>query len=219
MFSQIYSSEGEFEEIGVQNILNATYAGLYSDTYITPCRNVNNTCKNGLTSGRDQAIEILNRLANDNILAFLALKIQEYKNWPKDQVANQQFILDFTNTIWEAYNNETFNSGVAIVTSYNDWINIVGPSWTGASGMDLDWVYWNGKQDLTTGWVPFGGWTAPCFHQYAGNIVTNNCTGGVPINYYYYGNCYCTDAVCYNEFHKRRMITFRNRTQKFARYH
>uniref|UniRef100_A0A914DZU8 Uncharacterized protein n=1 Tax=Acrobeloides nanus TaxID=290746 RepID=A0A914DZU8_9BILA len=85
--------------------------------------------------------------------------------------------------------------------------------------MDLFWVNWNGKQDLTTGWSPFGGWTAPCMHQYAGNIVTNNCIPGIPTNYYYYGPnvCDCQEEFCYSAFHKRRMMTFANRTQKFVR--
>uniref|UniRef100_A0A914DV26 Uncharacterized protein n=1 Tax=Acrobeloides nanus TaxID=290746 RepID=A0A914DV26_9BILA len=141
-----------------------------------------------------------------NMNGFLFLVIERY-NWPADQAGNREFILNFTNTIKSSMVNGA-PGGVGIYTRYNDWSQIVGGSWTGASDMDLFWVNWNGRQDLTTGFTPFGGWSAPCFHQYAGNVVTNNCTGGAPINYDYHGDCVCQDAVCYNKFVEKRAMRF-----------
>uniref|UniRef100_A0A914E6F7 Uncharacterized protein n=1 Tax=Acrobeloides nanus TaxID=290746 RepID=A0A914E6F7_9BILA len=40
--------------------------------------------------------------------------------------------------------------------------------------------------DLTTGFAPFGGWSAPIAHQYAGKVTTDKCAPGVNINYSYY---------------------------------
>lgn len=51
-----------------------------------------------------------------------------------------------------------YSAGVGIKTNLNSWSSIVGSNYTGVDDMDIVWVYWNGKQDLTTGFVPFGGW-------------------------------------------------------------
>uniref|UniRef100_A0A914DU78 Lysozyme n=1 Tax=Acrobeloides nanus TaxID=290746 RepID=A0A914DU78_9BILA len=212
---QVYSSDGAFDEIGIQNIINARAAGIYVDVYITPCRNANNNCTNGLISGSDQANAIIQRMNDANIVGFLFLVIAR-NNWPADQTGNRAFILNFTNTVKTAFTNGAFASGIGIYTSYNDWSQIVGSSWSGASDMDLFWVNWNGKPDLTTGFTPFGGWSAPCFHQYAGNVATNNCTGGVPINYDYHASCTCKDEVCYNKFVKKRS---ERSAHKFDRRH
>uniref|UniRef100_A0A914CWM1 Lysozyme n=1 Tax=Acrobeloides nanus TaxID=290746 RepID=A0A914CWM1_9BILA len=212
---QIYSPNGAFNEIGIQNMRNAREAGLWVDAYASPCKNANNNCTNGLISGSDQAKAVIQRM-NEEMLAFLFLDIERY-NWPADQTGNRAFILDFTNTVKSASANGNFNSGIGIYTTYNDWSQIVGSSWNGVSDMDLYWVNWNGKQDLTTGFTPFGGWSAPCFHQYAGNVATNNCTGGVPVNYVYFGSCVCRDKICFNKLAKKRAMSFARRERKFDR--
>uniref|UniRef100_A0A914DZ11 Uncharacterized protein n=1 Tax=Acrobeloides nanus TaxID=290746 RepID=A0A914DZ11_9BILA len=98
---QIYSANGEFEQIGLQNVVNARQSGLWADTIINPCRNVNNTCKNGLITGVEQALEIIKYVNSSSVpITYMNLQIQGHRNWPKDRTANQQFIMDFTNTIW-----------------------------------------------------------------------------------------------------------------------
>uniref|UniRef100_A0A914CP55 Lysozyme n=1 Tax=Acrobeloides nanus TaxID=290746 RepID=A0A914CP55_9BILA len=205
VIAQVYTKDGEFNENGIQNLIHANDDdGQWPAAYVTPCRNANNTCKNGLMSGADQAMTVINRLNQENMVVFMFLEIKKGNNWPADQLGNRDFILNFTNTVKDAFTKGIFTGGVGIYTSYNDWAQVVGGNWTGASDMDLWWVKWNGKQDLYTDFTPFGGWTAPCFHQYAGNVINNNCANGVPVNYDYYDECDCQDEVCFKEFKKRQ---------------
>uniref|UniRef100_A0A914DTP4 Uncharacterized protein n=1 Tax=Acrobeloides nanus TaxID=290746 RepID=A0A914DTP4_9BILA len=211
--SRVYSSDGEFDEIGWQNLYNSMAANFFVDMLIVPCFNAKQSCKNGLISGADQANAVINRVIKEDLdLYFFYIEIQG-NQWPSNKTANQAFILDMINTI----KNATVGTyGVGIKTSHKDWSAIVGSTWTGASTEILYWVNWNGKPDVTTGFIPFGGWTSVCLHQYAGNVATNNCTAGVPINYDYHsdGACTCGDSICYKDLKKhRRVQRFLKRSQ------
>uniref|UniRef100_A0A914CGY1 Uncharacterized protein n=1 Tax=Acrobeloides nanus TaxID=290746 RepID=A0A914CGY1_9BILA len=72
------------------------------------------------------------------------------------------------------------------MTNYNSWSSVVGPNFdVSFQAQYLFWVNWNGIQDLTTGFNPFGGWNQPYAHQYAGAITSNNCVPGINVSYDY----------------------------------
>ena len=93
---------------------------------------------------------------------FIFIQVLSNGKWPNDKQGNRQFILDMIKAVKDNYTDGTGDvaRSVGIMTNYNSWSQILGADWTGASNLDLLWVNWNGKQDLTTGWTPFGGWNA-----------------------------------------------------------
>uniref|UniRef100_A0A914CJ78 Uncharacterized protein n=1 Tax=Acrobeloides nanus TaxID=290746 RepID=A0A914CJ78_9BILA len=95
---RVYTSDGEFDEIGWQNMLNAQSVVVIVDALIVPCVNEKQSCKNGLISGADQANAVLNRIVKESATHFFYIEIQR-NHWPSNKTANQAFILDMINTI------------------------------------------------------------------------------------------------------------------------
>uniref|UniRef100_A0A914E9N0 Glycoside hydrolase family 25 protein n=1 Tax=Acrobeloides nanus TaxID=290746 RepID=A0A914E9N0_9BILA len=152
--TQLYNSSGSLVEKGVTNILNA-YTGAFFDgfnVYITPCLA---NCADKSTSGVAQVEAVINRLNQEFQDVFIWIQIDKSSGWSSNQQTNQQSIMAILNAV-----NST-NGAVGIIANYNTWTTYFGSSFTSASTIAqyLLWVNWNGKQDLTTGWVPFGGWT------------------------------------------------------------
>uniref|UniRef100_A0A914E0Z2 Lysozyme n=1 Tax=Acrobeloides nanus TaxID=290746 RepID=A0A914E0Z2_9BILA len=178
----LYDSNGVIDPTGLQNLENCGNAHHDYDNIqilINPC-SPGNMCSNNLTSAKDQANEIIALTGHNNLIPTL---IGVHKNgWPSsNSMANQNFLNEMIDTFLGA--NYTF---IGIQTSYNSWSSVMGNKFSVASKAFLWWVNWNGKQDLTTGFAPFGGWSAPIAHQYAGKVTTDKCAPGVNINYSYY---------------------------------
>uniref|UniRef100_A0A914EJA9 Lysozyme n=1 Tax=Acrobeloides nanus TaxID=290746 RepID=A0A914EJA9_9BILA len=192
--ASVYDPAGFVDETGITNLKNA-FDGLleglqFTGVSMTPC--VAN-CQNNLTSGVDQANAVINRLnEDDNVVGMVIVKIDKSQPWSSNQQQNQKFIIDILSTILLTYDTTNGNNSYypGIITNYNSWSSIVGAKFAEASYLAdaLWWVNWNGKQDLTTGFTPFGGWRQPLAHQYAGNINNNDCATGINFSYFYIDN-------------------------------
>uniref|UniRef100_A0A914EB46 Lysozyme n=1 Tax=Acrobeloides nanus TaxID=290746 RepID=A0A914EB46_9BILA len=190
LMTSVYDPAGFVDETGITNINNAIDGlgdGLkFRTVSMTPCLA---NCQNNLTSGVDQANAVINRLNKADIVGMIYVKIDKSQPWSSNQQQNQKFIIDILSTILLVLDstggNYTYYPG--IITNYNSWSSVVGAKFTEASYLasSLWWVNWNGKQDLTTGFTPFGGWSQPMVHQYAGNIINNDCATGINFNYFY----------------------------------
>uniref|UniRef100_A0A914CIK7 Uncharacterized protein n=1 Tax=Acrobeloides nanus TaxID=290746 RepID=A0A914CIK7_9BILA len=183
MFAQVYETAGQVDENGILNLLAEDFDGsMQMSAYIAPC--VSGKCLNGINDAAGQVNATLQNLKQkvSDFEGYVFIEVATYQNWSSNKAQNQQFIVEMVNSLHFA------NSFMGIITGQSAWTSIFGASFTNASvfAQDLVWVNWNGVEDLTTGWTPFGGWTQPVAHQYAGNINNNNCTIGKPINYVYF---------------------------------
>jgi len=208
VLGRVYTPDGTIDEVGIQNIIQAFNGASLEgyDAVFVPC--VSN-CKNNLTSGADQVAAAIARLNQEFQDVFIWVQIDKSSNWGTNQTQNQKLVSD----VLTAVNNT--NGGAGVITSSNAWNSIVGSKFTSTSQIAqyLFWVNWNGKQDLTTGWTPFGGWNAPYAHQYAGGITTNNCTMGITINYSYF------DDGSFRAHRKGKKMSRRaNKLNKFNRH-
>uniref|UniRef100_A0A914C3J2 Uncharacterized protein n=1 Tax=Acrobeloides nanus TaxID=290746 RepID=A0A914C3J2_9BILA len=58
--AHLYYPEGYVDQVGVQNLVNANKAGVFTHAYITPC--TSGICKNNITKSEDQVQEVMNAL-------------------------------------------------------------------------------------------------------------------------------------------------------------
>jgi hypothetical protein len=170
--ARIYRSLGQVDDIGIQNILTARAAGFSDvDGYIFPC--FSTQCYN--ISATQQVNAALNGLRSKNATVGRIWLDIEIFAWPKNQTTNQAWILEMANAVLNA------GYSLGIYTNIQHWKSIVGLDWAGVSSYPLWWPKYNDVQDLTTGWVDFGGWKAPTIHQLTG--TSNQCGIGFDKNF------------------------------------
>ncbi|EYB95350.1 hypothetical protein Y032_0161g3385 [Ancylostoma ceylanicum] len=169
--ARAWESIGNYDETGIQNIKNARAAGWqYVDAYIFPC------LKSSCASPAAQVEATVNRLhAEGAKFGMIWLDIEIYA-WPNDVNYNRNFI----NAMGNQLNAMGVNWG--IYTNNNNWANIVGISWNQWASRPLWWANYNGHQDYS-GFVPFGGWSKPSIHQYAGDYKAP-CGVDLDLNWY-----------------------------------
>uniref|UniRef100_A0A914DQB0 Uncharacterized protein n=1 Tax=Acrobeloides nanus TaxID=290746 RepID=A0A914DQB0_9BILA len=173
--------------VGIQNYGLAAKASWYFEAYMYPCVSVN------CSSAWDQINTVLDAMFNAGIceaIFYIGVDNSDANNkWPKNTKTNQEFLEKLIEglQIW-GYND------IGIYTSQNNWDQIFGSNYNlNNSNLDpvLLWnVAWNGVQDLTSGFTPFGGFTQETLtrHQYAGNVKSNQCytCGACYLDYNYY---------------------------------
>uniref|UniRef100_A0A914E328 Uncharacterized protein n=1 Tax=Acrobeloides nanus TaxID=290746 RepID=A0A914E328_9BILA len=164
-------------------------------------------------SGYDQVSAVVNRLnaAIDSVSnMFIWVNIDISQPWSKNQNENRVFMNEVVLALFR------FNGGFGVISNNNSWSTIFGADYNVTDIAEfLIWVKWNGKQDLTTDWVPFGGWSSPFVHQYAGGITSNNCVPGIKLNYNYFTDANSgplMNAKVQKSINKRRLHRF-NRKQ------
>uniref|UniRef100_A0A914YG92 Lysozyme n=1 Tax=Panagrolaimus superbus TaxID=310955 RepID=A0A914YG92_9BILA len=156
--ARIYRSLGKVDTVGIKNIVTARSAGFTDvDGYLFPCLSAK--CPSAAT----QVTDAVNGLkAQGATIGMFWLDIEIFA-WPADKVSNQKFVLELANTA------SNLGYKVGIYTNPQHWKSIVGIDWTGVSQYPLWWPRYNNAQDLTTGWVAFGGWSTPNIHQFNGD--------------------------------------------------
>ncbi|PAV79923.1 hypothetical protein WR25_23999 [Diploscapter pachys] len=149
--ARVWESIGDLDRTGIQNIKNAKAAGWqFVDGYIFPCH------KAGCASPEAQIEATVNNLHSDGVkfgMLWLDIEIQD---WPANHATNQNFITRMGNQLTKM----GVNWGV---------YSIVGINWSGVSHRPLWWANYNGHKDFSN-FVPFGGWSKPSIHQYAGDV-------------------------------------------------
>ncbi|KHJ94199.1 hypothetical protein OESDEN_05875 [Oesophagostomum dentatum] len=142
----------------------------YVDAYIFPC------LKSSCAAPAAQVEATVNRLHSEGAkFGMIWLDIEIFA-WPSDTTHNQNFInamgekLDAMGVKWGIYTNN------------HNWGNIVGINWNKWAHKPLWWANYNGHQDFT-GFVPFGGWSKPSIHQYAGDYK-GPCSVDMDLNWY-----------------------------------
>ncbi|VDL69488.1 unnamed protein product [Nippostrongylus brasiliensis] len=169
--ARAWESTGNYDETGIQNIKNARAAGWeYVDAYIFPC------LRSGCAAPAAQVEATVNRLNSEGAKFGMIWLDIEILNWPSDQNSNRNFI----NAMGNKLNAMGVNWG--IYTNNNNWGSIVGISWNQWASRPLWWANYNGHQDYT-GFVPFGGWSKPAIHQYAGDYK-GPCSVDLDLNWY-----------------------------------
>jgi GH25 family lysozyme M1 (1,4-beta-N-acetylmuramidase) len=161
-----YQSMGRVDPNAVSNIKNAHSAGfMYVDVYAFPCVSCGNP------SG--QANSLVSSLGSSSY-GTIWLDVETYA-WPSSQSSNQQFILSWVNTL------KSHGRAVGIYSSYYNWQDIVGLSWTGCSSLPLWYAHYDNSQSFSD-FQSFGGWSRPAMKQYAGDKTV--CGADVDLNYY-----------------------------------
>ncbi|GMT34135.1 hypothetical protein PFISCL1PPCAC_29018, partial [Pristionchus fissidentatus] len=155
--ARISKSNGQIDTIGIQNLKNAnqltSLAFLYSvDAYLSPCF--------GACSPPVDQITTAIKAVADAKAWYTRLWI-DVKNgdWPVNQIANQQTILDMINQ-----SASLGGYGIGIYTDMDKWQKVTG-NWDGARKYPLWWAN-NNTQPNFKNFQPFGGWTSPTMHQY-----------------------------------------------------
>uniref|UniRef100_A0A914BYP4 Uncharacterized protein n=1 Tax=Acrobeloides nanus TaxID=290746 RepID=A0A914BYP4_9BILA len=138
---QIYSSDGYFSSVGLQNLADAR-AVINTDVIIAPCRS---NCTDKTASGYDQMQSIFEILNAECQPDFIFIQVLSNGKWPNDKQGNRQFILDMIKAVKDNYTDGTGDvaRSVGIMTNYNSWSQILGADWTGASNLDLFHVFIN----------------------------------------------------------------------------
>ncbi|GMR33270.1 hypothetical protein PMAYCL1PPCAC_03465 [Pristionchus mayeri] len=164
---------GGIDNGGIQNMKNADAAGLGAvDAYIYPCK------RSGCASAAQQVTNTVNALKNAGVkYGTLWLDIERDNDWPSDLNHNRQFITDMANQ------GKALGVRIGVYTSSYNWDAIVGNSWTGMASHDLWWANWNGQANFNN-FSPFGGWTKPAMHQYAGDVGGACSVGNVDLSWF-----------------------------------
>jgi len=169
--ARVWTSNGNYDMTGFQNIKNARDAGMpYVDGYIFPC--LSTSCAHAA----NQVQATVDHLRENGVnFGMLWLDIERFA-WPADQNSNRQFIRDMV------HQAQSMSVNVGIYTNPSMWSTIVGDGFTEFSNIPLWWANWNGQQNFN-GFTPFGGWTAPAIRQYSGD-VSGPCGVSMDQNWY-----------------------------------
>ncbi|CAJ0935189.1 unnamed protein product, partial [Mesorhabditis belari] len=169
--ARVWTSTGNYDNTGIQNIKNAKAAGwAYADGYIFPC------LKSSCAAPESQVEATVNKLKSEGAAYGMLWLDIERLEWPADTTHNRNFINAMANKL----NSMGVNWG--IYTNYNNWAAIVGADWTQWSSKPLWWATYDGKKD-NSDFKPFGGWTKVAIHQWAGD-VSGPCGVSMDLNYY-----------------------------------
>ena len=169
--ARVWESIGDYDETGIANIKAARAAGWqYVDGYIFPC------LKSSCAPPENQIEATVNRLTAEGAQYGMLWLDLEIFAWSNDQNYNRDFITRLGNQL------NAMNVNWGIYTNNNNWASIVGIGWSQWSSKPLWWANYNGHQDYS-GFVPFGGWTQPSIHQYAGS-VNGPCGINMDMNWY-----------------------------------
>jgi len=161
-----YQSGGRVDPNVVSNIRNARSAGFkYVDVYLFPCV----PCNNPST----QAQDLVNAIRGHNY-GTVWVDIENYR-WSSNKDSNQRFITEMVNEL------KRLGQTVGIYSSYYNWEEITGISWTGVSDLPLWYAHYDYSPSFSD-FRSFGGWSKPAIKQYEGNQRV--CGAGVDLNYY-----------------------------------
>jgi len=102
---------------------------------------------------------LINAISGQNY-GTIWLDIEIYQ-W-NDQGSNQQFITSMINA------GQSAGATLGIYTSLNNWSQIVGADWSGASSLPLWYAHYDNNPSFGD-FSPFGGWNTPAIKQYQGD--------------------------------------------------
>uniref|UniRef100_A0A914QPZ4 Lysozyme n=1 Tax=Panagrolaimus davidi TaxID=227884 RepID=A0A914QPZ4_9BILA len=161
--ARIYRSKGIVDDVGLENIARASEAGFHEiHGYFFPC--LKSECRQSAAQQIDEAFTALEEEGLEIDKLWLDIQI-ENGSWGTDKKHNQAFIKEL---IDEA---EHETEKVGIYTQNDSWKNIVGIDWNYANNKYLWYPRFNKTpEELTSVFMPFGGWKKPKLHQFDQNV-------------------------------------------------
>uniref|UniRef100_A0A6B2LI18 lysozyme n=1 Tax=Arcella intermedia TaxID=1963864 RepID=A0A6B2LI18_9EUKA len=160
-----YRSGGSVDPNVATNIQNARSAGFsYVDVYLFPCVPCGNAA--------GQMSDLVNAISGQNY-GMIWIDV-EVLNWGS-QSSNQNFITEMIDQ------GRSLGVSMGIYTNKNNWSQIVGVNWNGASTLPLWYAHYDNSPSFGD-FSSFGGWSTPSIKQYAGD--KSACGVGVDLNWY-----------------------------------
>ncbi|CAD6192098.1 unnamed protein product [Caenorhabditis auriculariae] len=167
---RVWTSTGNYDEVGISNIKNARAAGVTDvGAYIFPC--LATRC----APPANQVEATINKLKAEKAeVNYIWLDIERLA-WPADHTHNRNFITAMVDEV------QKMGYKPAIYSNNNNWEAIVGLDWKPFPHLPLWWANYNGEQGFSR-YQEFGGWAKPLIHQYKGTTA-GPCSVSMDLNY------------------------------------
>ena len=150
-----YRSYGAVDPYCQHSLQIANREGMHAEVYINPCYPCGNP--------EIQVREMIENIKEESF-EYVWILVETYK-WSNLFELNQRFVLELASAIIG------MGKKPGVITSKDDWEEIMGTSWTGMYKFPL-WYEECDKKPTFDGFKPFGGWKTPKMKKYDCNVKT-----------------------------------------------